>query len=377
MSSRDIHRLLPGADGTAHELCVDRFGPSSGPTGTGKKVYVQAGLHADEVPAMLVAACLKTRLRALEAAGRLRAECVVLSVANPVGLGQFVLGYPIGRFDLASGRNYNRGFPMLAAQIGDAAEGRLNGDAQHNRAVVRQVWRELLDRMTPRQTFDDLQRTLLQLSIDADIVLDLHCSREAAMHVYTGDAIWNDVEPLARYLGARASLLAFDAGGQSFDEAHSLTWWQLQERFRGRFPIPNGCVSVTIEHRGQRDVSDALAHQDAEAILNYLAYAGLIDEPVEPLPPLLAPATPLAGSEQFYAPVAGVLLHRVEEGARVQAGDEMFVIVDPVEGTRTAVLSRTSGVFYMRRDVRYVRPGDPLGRVTGEQAQRSGYLLGA
>lgn len=373
MSSRDIHRLLPGADGTAHELCVDRFGPTS----TGRKVYIQAGLHADEVPAMLVAASLKMRLRALEEAGRLRAECVVLSVANPIGLAQFVLGYPIGRFDLASGRNFNRGFPMLAARIGDAVEGRLNGDAQHNLAVVRQTWRELLDQATPRQTFDDLQRTLLQLSLDADIVLDLHCSREAAMHVYTGEAIWDEVEPLARYLGAQASLLAFDAGGQSFDEAHSLTWWQLQERFRGRFPIPSGCVSVTIEHRGQRDVSDGLAEHDTQAILHYLAYAGMIDEPVEPLPPLLAPASPLAGSEQFYAPTAGVLLHRVEEGASVQAGEEMFVIVDPVEGTRTAVRSHTSGIFYMRRDVRYVRPGDPLGRVTGEKAQRSGYLLGA
>jgi uncharacterized protein len=373
MSSRDIHRLLPGTDGTAHQLCIHRFGPP----GCGRKVYIQAGLHADEVPAMLVAVWLKTRLQALEEAKRLRAEVVLLSAANPIGLGQFVLGHPIGRFDLASGRNFNRGFPMLAAQIGDALEGRLNGDPLHNRALVREVWLELLERQTPRQTFDDLQRTLMQLSVDADIVLDLHCSREAALHVYTGEAIWNEVEPLARYLGAQASLLAFDAGGQSFDEAHSLTWHQLQQRFHGRFPIPNGSVSVTIEHRGQRDVSDELAQRDADAIVAYLAYADMIDQPAEPLPPLLNPPTPLAGSEQFHAPVAGVLLHRVREGARVQAGDEMFVIVDPLEGRRTAVHSHTSGVFYMRRDVRYVRVGDPLGRVSGTQATRKGPLLSA
>jgi predicted deacylase len=373
MSSTEIHPLLPSTDGMAHQLRIDRFGPR----GSGKKVYVQAGLHADEVPAMLVAVWLKARLQALEEQNRLRAEVVLLSVANPIGLGQFVLGHPVGRFDLASGRNFNRGFPMLAAQIGDALEGRLNDDPQHNCALVRQVWRELLDRQTPRQTFDDLQRTLMQLSVDADIILDLHCSREATMHLYTGEGIWEEVEPLARYLGAQASLLALDAGGQSFDEAHSLTWWQLQQRFRGRFPIPNGGVSVTVEHRGQRDVSDELAQRDANAILSYLAYAGMVDQPVEPPPPLSFPATPLAGSEQFYAPVAGVLLHRVDEGARVKAGDEMFVIVDPHEGTRTSVHSKTSGVFYMRRDVRYVRAGDPLGRVTGDKAWRSGYLLGA
>ncbi|AJK45988.1 succinylglutamate desuccinylase/aspartoacylase family protein [Burkholderia plantarii] len=373
MSVREIHSLLPVADGTAHQLCAERFGAPV----ARRKVYVQAGLHADEVPAMLVAVCLKERLQALEAADRLRCEVVLLTAANPVGLAQFVLGTPVGRFDLASGRNFNRGFPVLGERIAEAVEARLTDDIDHNRTVIREAWMALLDAMTPRQTFDDLQRRLMQLSVDADIVLDLHCSREAAMHVYTGAAIWDEVEPLARYLGAQASLLAVDSGGQSFDEAHSLTWWQLQQRFGERFPIPRGAISVTVEHRGQRDVSDALAGRDADAIVAYLSLAGMIDAPVEPPPPLPFPATPLAGSEQFYAPVSGILLHRVPEGTRVEAGTEMFEIVDPVEGTRTRLHSRTAGMFYMRRDVRYVRAGDPLGRVTGERSVRTGYLLGA
>jgi predicted deacylase len=35
-------------------------------------------------------------------------------VANPPGLAQVVLNGGIGRFDLASGRNFNRDFPDLA-----------------------------------------------------------------------------------------------------------------------------------------------------------------------------------------------------------------------------------------------------------------------
>ncbi|MBU9323510.1 succinylglutamate desuccinylase/aspartoacylase family protein [Burkholderia gladioli] len=373
MSSRDILPLLPHTDGIAHQLCVRRFGTSEAK----RKVYVQAGLHADEVPAMLVAVSLMERLQALEDAGRLRCEVVLLNAANPIGLAQFVLGTPIGRFDLGSGRNFNRGFPLLGERVADAVEGRLTDDLERNRQVIREAWRAELDAIKPRQTLDDLQLKLMQLSVDADIVLDLHCSREADMYVYTGEAIWEDVEPLARYLGARASLLAIDAGGQSFDEAHSLTWWQLQQRYGERFPIPRGTVSVTVEHRGQRDVSNELANQDAEAIVSYLSLIGMIDAPVEPPPPLPHPATPLAGCERFHAPVAGILVHLVQPGSLVRPGDAMFEIVDPIDGTRTRLHSSSAGMFYMRRDVRYVRAGDPLGRVTGERSQRTGYLLSA
>lgn len=367
------HRLLAASDGTAHQLVSHHFGDQA----YGKKIYIQAGLHADEIPGMLVALTLQAKLQQLEKEGRLRGEVVLVSTANPIGLGQFVLGYPIGRFDLASGRNFNRGFPLLAGKIAEAVEGELGGDAKKNVATIRRVWRELLLAQQPRQTFDDLQRTLMLLSLDADIILDLHCSREAALHLYTGESLWQQAEPLARYLGATASLLAVDSGGQSFDEAHSFTWWQLQQRFNERFPIALGSTAITVEHRGQRDVNDELAEKDAAAIIDYLTWYGAIEAQVKPLPPLACPATPLAGSEQFYAPVTGILLHCVEPGARVSVGQQMFVIVDTTDCTRTAICSRTAGIFYMRRDVRYARQGDPLGRVSGEEVIRSGYLLSA
>ncbi|MFL9959421.1 M14 family metallopeptidase [Paraburkholderia nemoris] len=367
------HRLLAASDGTAHQLISHHFGSE----GHGKKIYIQAGLHADEIPGMLVALTVMEKLQHLEQQGRLRCEVVLVSAANPIGLNQYVLGYGIGRFDVASGRNFNRGFPLLAPQIAAAVEGKLGADADANRAAIRAVWRELLLAQQPRQAFDDLQRTLMLLSLDADIILDLHCSREATLHLYTGEAIWPDAEPLARYLGARASLLAVDSGGKSFDEAHSFTWWQLQQRLGEQFPIPRGSTAITVEHRGQRDVTDELAQQDATAIVDYLTYCGAIDAPAAPLPPLTWPATPLAGSEQFYAPSAGILLHCVEAGADVRVGQQIFVIVDTVDGTRTSIHSRTAGIFYMRRDARYVRQGDPLGRVSGHEVIRSGNLLSA
>lgn len=367
------HALLAATPGASYELTSHHFGPP----GSGRKVYIQAALHADETPAMLVAHVLRSRLEALDAAGQLRSEIVLVPAANPVGLGQSVLGSFIGRFELASGQNFNRGFPFVADKVIAAVDGRLGSDGARNLALIRTAWREALEALTPLTTYDSLQRQLMLLAHDADINLDLHCSREAAMHVYTGDAIWPEVEPLARYLGSCAQLLALDAGGHSFDEAHSLPWHQLQQKFGERHPIPHGSVAVTVEHRGQRNVTAAYAEADATALLNYLTHTGDIAGTAPPLPPLQAPATPLAGSEQFKAPMSGVLVYRAEIGARIEVGQPLFDIVEPVSGASTTVASQTAGVFYMGRDVRFVRHGDPIGRVSGAKVQRSGKLLSA
>src|SRR5689334_9868789 len=78
-----------------------------GTPGIGKKVYIQASLHADEVPAMLVAHVLRRELARLEAEGRIRGEIILVPAANPIGLSQVVHGAPFGRYDLATGTNFN------------------------------------------------------------------------------------------------------------------------------------------------------------------------------------------------------------------------------------------------------------------------------
>ena len=83
-------------------------------TGGGRKVYIQASLHADEVPAMLVAHVLRRELERLDAEGRVRGDVILVPAANPIGLSQVVHGAPFGRFDLASGTNFNRAFRHVA-----------------------------------------------------------------------------------------------------------------------------------------------------------------------------------------------------------------------------------------------------------------------
>ena len=51
--------------------------------------------------------------------------------------------------------------------------------------------------------------------------------------------------------------------------------------------------------------------------------------------------------------------------------------VDPLTDETTTIASKTEGVLYMRRAIRFVTAGAPLGRVTGTRAFRTGVLLGA
>ncbi|CAB3800282.1 succinylglutamate desuccinylase/aspartoacylase family protein [Paraburkholderia fynbosensis] len=364
--------LLSPAIGTHRELVSFHFGPAN----SGQKIYIQSSLHADETPAMLTTVLLKRRLLELEKQGALNAEIVLVPVANPVGLGQYVLGQFLGRFDLGSGKNFNRHFLQFSKLVARAKDA-LGSDAAENRRIVRDLIAAELAEQKPLTEFESLQLAMLKLSFDADVVIDLHCSLEAAMHLYTSEAAWPEFEPLSRYLGAEASLLATNSGGESFDETHSLLWWTLQQAMPASKPVPTGTIAVTVECRGQRDVSYEVAQRDADAIVDYLAWRKAIRLDARPLPPLLAPATPLAGSEQFYAPVSGILIHRAKIGETIRVGQALFDIVDPLTDETTTITSNTEGVLYMRRAIRFVTAGAPLGRVTGTRPFRTGVLLGA
>jgi predicted deacylase len=151
----------------------------------------------------------------------------------------------------------------------------------------------------------------------------------------------------------------------------------LQQEMPADKPVPNGAIAVTVECRGQRDVTYEAAQQDADAIVDYLVWRKAIRLEAKPLPPLLTAATPLAGSEQFYAPVSGILIHRANIGDTIRVGQPLFDIVDPLTDETTTLTSHTEGVFYMRRAIRFVTAGAPLGRVTGARPFRTGVLLGA
>lgn len=366
--------LLPSPSlGTRRQWTSLHFGPTGAPC----KAYLHAGLHADELPGLLVAHHLRALLEQAEAAGELLGEVVLVPMCNPIGLSQTLLHMQLGRFEQASGHNFNRLYPALVEPVAKVVESQLGPDPEVNKRLIRAAMRQELEGLPQATELEALRRGLMLLAHDADIVLDLHCDFEAVLHLYTEDPYWAQVEPLARYLGAQAVLLNQQPGGHSFDEACGSPWWQLAQRFAGRFPVPYGCIDATVELRGQADVSHELASHDALALLSYLRHAGLLRGPAPPPPPLRRPATPLAGTEVLRAPCAGVLVHAGSVGAEVQAGGLVCEIVDPMSGGVTPVHASVSGVLYARSGQRYATLGMDLAHIAGAKPIRSGWLLTA
>ncbi len=356
--------------GTRHELVVESFGG----TRPGPVVHVQAGLHADEVPGMLCAVHLARHLRDLEAEDRIVGRVDVIRVANPIGLAQFLLGQPLGRFAFEDGGNFNRGFPDPVDAVAEAVAGRLTDDADENVRQIRAALVGAIAAVPALRPVDRLKRELALRAVAADLVLDLHCDAEAVVHLYTLTQLADVFRPLGAELGARAILTAELSGGDPFDELVSRPFLELARRFPER-PIPLAGRSVTVELRGQADVSPALAEADAAAIVRFLTRFGALEGELLPPPPELCEPTPLACSEPLTADRAGILSYRAEVGDVLDVGDPVAEITDPSDGSVTVVRSSSRGVFYARAATRFAHPGKRLGKIAGREVRRTGRLL--
>ena len=173
-----------------------------------------------------------------------------------------------------------------------------------------------------------------------------------------------------------ATLLATESGDNPFDEACSQTWWQLAAQFPDK-PIPLACLSVTVELRGMTDVNHAQAEQDADHIIDFLKYRGAIKGDIPPLPPLLYPATPLAGSEPIITPVSGVVAYLKKPGDWVKKGDVIAEVINPISSHVQQLKSGSEGVLYAQENRHFAVAGMRLAKVAGATAFRTGKLLSA
>jgi predicted deacylase len=371
------HPLVSPSLGSFKTLSSFHFGKP----GLGSKIYIQASLHAEELPGMLVAHHLRALLDAADSANQLQCEIVLVPVANPIGLAQRIDHKPMGRFELDTSENFNRFYPDLAAEVEPAVRDKLGTDAQANVVTVRHAMGAYLNNWQPATELQSLRRTLLQLAHDADYMLDLHCDCEGVLHFYTEEACWPRMAPLAHFLGAQAILLAKSSGNRPIDECLSGAWWQLADRLKANgidAPLTQGCHSTTIELRGELDVRHDLALFDAGAIINWMRHIGaLTDQSADAVPAALCPATPLAGSETLRAPAAGLVVFAVEPSQVLAVGDLVVEVIDPIANQVHRVTAGVAGVFYARIRDRYITAGGELGKIAGAVAFRSGELLGA
>ncbi|MEM8688890.1 MAG: succinylglutamate desuccinylase/aspartoacylase family protein [Pseudomonadota bacterium] len=353
-------------------LTVHRFGAP----GARPKVYVQAGIHANELAAPLTAHHLADRLKAADEAGAITGEVVLVPIANPIGLSQILSADHFGRHDMETGGNYNRGFFDTSQAVMERVEGALGHNAAQNTKAVRAAIQEALEAITPRFAIDELHVQLQKLAFDADIVLDLHTDSDAEMHLFIDPIYWPDAEDLAAELGVGVVMLARGSGNNPFEETIAAPYVSVNEDHPLEVPL-----TVVVELRGLADVSDELAGQDADALFRFLQRRGCVSGDPGPLPAFEGVAAPFEQTVFVWASAPGIIAYKQPLGAMVEAGDLVAEIVNVsalgTEGARTPVLAETSGRLFTRSLEKLARPGQDIGKIFGttQVEGRTGNLL--
>jgi uncharacterized protein len=328
----DIQCITGDSAGLDYALHILRFeGAGSGPP-----VYLQAALHAQELPGVAALHFLIPMLLKAEEEGRLRSAITIVPHANPIGLAQGLLHDQHGRFDFESLVNFNRNFPLPGGPAFDETFG---------------------------SAVQFLKSRLLALALEAEIVLDLHCDDEGPVYLYVPSPCWPKAAALADALGAAAVLTWEGEGGGAFEDAVVKDW--LSKSADGTLP---GKLVSTVELRGMSDVGPVTGKADGKALYNYLVAIGAVKGAIQPSE---MRRKPLVRSQEFVdmlrTPVPGTILYHVEPGKPVKAGTLIAeILFRPGQIDETfKIRAPRDGFLLTRRCRRHARRGDDIAKIIG------------
>ncbi|TIL47065.1 succinylglutamate desuccinylase/aspartoacylase family protein [Mesorhizobium sp.] len=347
---KSIERIVGDSEGVSYEFPVFRF---EGTDKAASSAYLQAALHAGELPGVVAIDALMPMLEKAEAEGRTKGSITIVPQANPIGRAQYHFGEHQGRFHLGTRTNFNRGFPLLAAP-----------DVK------------LLPDTTLGTADQRLKSRLLQLSIGHDIVLDLHCDDEGLAYLYVHTSLWPAMADCAAAMGVDAVILWNEDTDGTFEGA-SITPYLKVPAEVARF---DRRVATTVEYRGILDVDGALAGADAEGLYRLLVARGVVlDQALSTSGSFTGIVAPLENIDMMPAPRAGAVLYDVKPGDRVAKGALLATIVHaPGEaGGRTQLFAPQAGIILTRRSRRIIRAGEDLLKLVGDSKSadaRSGTL---
>jgi uncharacterized protein len=359
---------LPENVGTEQFLLVHQYGVVDASTSGG--IYIETSLHADELCGMLVIHHLLKLLDVACKHNAIRKPITIVPFANPIGLGQSMFEKHMGRFSLNSGTNFNRGYTDFSSlvinkiSVGDlklhyaSADGLTQQQAEEaNKEMIRafvvsETQKKIESSLVSGLSNEEwLKLFLFKMAVSNDIVIDLHCDVEANLHMYTHDACWPALRDLASEMHMETILLSSDSGTMCIDDACNHLWYSLKHQ-DDSLPVPMGCEATTVELRGQLDVNDDLAYNDALNLFRFLQRRGYVSLPLKhreddsisfddiPLEGRvvnmetdirLAPlreGTPLSGADIIKSPCAGLVIHKKQVGEEVLIGDVVAEIVN-------------------------------------------------
>jgi predicted deacylase len=307
-----IETIAGDTDGVSYHLPVYRF---AGSRPGAPSAYLQAALHAGELPGTVAIHALMPKLKKAEAEGRIRGAITLVPAAND--------HFKLDRPDPA----------LIPAEDG-------------------------LPTVDQR-----LKARLLKLSLGHDIVLDLHCDDEGVAYFYVPAPLWPAMADCAAAFGAAAVILWDPPSDGEFEDA------ALHPYLAAGADLSR-LVVTTVELRGIADVDSGYAEADAQGLYRLLVSRGVIeDTTLKPAGGYQGVAAPIRNVEMVKTQKAGAVLYDVKPGERVRAGQRLATIVHaPGEEDGTIdILAPQAGYILTRRSTRALKAHDDVLKLVGEK----------
>ncbi|REL34309.1 succinylglutamate desuccinylase/aspartoacylase family protein [Thalassotalea euphylliae] len=301
-------------------------------------VYIQANMHGAEVQGNAVIYQLLEQLRNLHILG----DITLVPYANPVGCNHKNGEYTLGRFDPITGVNWNRMYHHNPDLVVPFVQDNFDASEQEIKAKFKQVLLDDIDQQLDHNMYglttgQRIAYQLQKMAHQADLVLDLHTGPISSKHLYCPEY----ARASASYFNIEHTLLIPNEFDGALDEATFCPWWSLAQAYaaKGR-PLVLNKESFTVELGSQEQIDLDVALDDANSVLTYLSYKGVIkgvskganngaDSTSEQFVP--APMTRFAcylkDYKAFCSPMGGMVDYLAEFGVPLPAGEPLARIL--------------------------------------------------
>lgn len=351
--------LISPSIGTQRHVVVHRFGTKN----LGTKIFLHAGLHADEPAGMVILHHLIRLLR--ERDDEPNGEIVIVPCANPIGLSQRLQGYHAARSDLGLGGNFNRNFPDVSPFVRKRLIAIRDEGGTVDDSSIELALRDSIAALTPKTELENLKQLLLKLAIDADYVLDLHTDDEGVVYTFVSDADHPAADLLSQHVGSAVTIASW-SDDVTFLAGCYRPWHAAFEQATA-VPIARR-LGATLEYRGTRDVSDPIALADARGLIGFMEAVGILAPSEHNLTATKTLNTTLECIDYIQANTPGIILFSKAPGDTVAIGEVVAQILDPTTGDRRSLVARSSGIVIGHVASRIAVPGSTIVTIAGSAA---------
>ena len=237
-------------------------------------VYMQASMHASELQGNTVMIQLVEYFRLHQPKG----DVYLIPQCNPIGMDSFQGAGHQGRFDSATGDNWNRYYYNPEIDYKSFVSEHINSTTSEYKKSFENLIQSKISNELKNELYLSRARKINLIvqheAQKADFVLDLHTDTDAITYVYTASYAKKSAETF----GYKHSLVIPNDCGGALDEAIFVPWWRLQEEFakqgRDEKILKEG---FTLELGSEEDICFDDSVAQTQGVLSYLKSKGIID----------------------------------------------------------------------------------------------------